>query len=314
MSKKEKKEKTGCLTILVALSAGGLLLMYIGSLGADSKAIHTPAMPKTQAPVTPSPPPAPQVETVAASKAPEPSPLPNAPTAPVEKAKPQPEPPTELIGPKPSIYPTPTFPEIATDRRLWPNLIELTEPLAQDIELDGEVIGEQILEVGTKILVKKLNPETNQIIGDIRGSEITLQASKTNIVQLVHQLIKDRVDAELANSQRKKKKEKKSHELNQLIEKTLADAAAMKKADGYVQPQAVVSRARSSSEKAGFDDGWIFGKADAWAGKKRDGLKAARFGKIHAQDYPGDKKAYAEGYHSGYNEGWHAARSVGAGK
>ena len=62
-----------------------------------------------------------------------------------------------------------------------------------------------------------------------------------------------------------------------------------------------------SPYKAGFSDGRIVGKHDCASGKDRDGEKAQRLGKLHAQSYStsGDQDAYAKGYYEGYNEGWH---------
>jgi len=212
---------------------------------------------------------------------------------------------TALLPAEPKTEASISAPVFATlaNKNDWPQSITLNKTLELPITLDGETVGSETVEKNKSFKVLSISPKDATITLERNNGTLVTLIDNTDFISLTQK-------AALARTQ----KEKKSHELNQLIEKTLADAAAMKKADGYVQPQAVVSRARSSSEKAGFDDGWIFGKADAWAGKKRDGLKAARFGKIHAQDYPGDKKAYAEGYHSGYNEGWHAARSVGAGK
>ena len=64
------------------------------------------------------------------------------------------------------------------------------------------------------------------------------------------------------------------------------------------------------SYRSGFSDGYLVGKTDALEGRARDGMKAIRLGKIHAQDHDdaADQKAYASGYHEGYNEGWHARK------
>jgi hypothetical protein len=98
--------------------------------------------------------------------------------------------------------------------------------------------------------------------------------------------------------------------------KTAQETATSKPTGKYLQPNATSPKKISGSSApnttkqgpytAGFADGRIVGKADAVAGKNRDGSKAMRLGKLHAADYTteDDKAAYARGYHEGYNEGW----------
>ncbi len=61
-----------------------------------------------------------------------------------------------------------------------------------------------------------------------------------------------------------------------------------------------------ASYKSGFSDGNIVGRADKRDGRKRRGIWAMENGKRLSQTISGNKKAYAAGYHRGYNEGWHA--------
>ncbi len=56
--------------------------------------------------------------------------------------------------------------------------------------------------------------------------------------------------------------------------------------------------------KEGYADGYLVGKTDAAEGRKRDGQKAMRLGKLHAKGRP-DPEAFSTGYHHGYNQGWH---------
>lgn len=65
---------------------------------------------------------------------------------------------------------------------------------------------------------------------------------------------------------------------------------------------------KKASREAGFNDGFVVGKADRIEGRERDGQKAMRLAKIHSESHDGDQKEYYNGYHSGYNEGWHQAR------
>jgi len=65
---------------------------------------------------------------------------------------------------------------------------------------------------------------------------------------------------------------------------------------------------KKASYEAGFNDGFLVGKTDKHEGRKRDGQKAIRLAKIHSESHTGDKKEYYNGYHLGYNEGWHQAR------
>ena len=87
-------------------------------------------------------------------------------------------------------------------------------------------------------------------------------------------------------------------------EKRAAAAAARNR-------NALEAQAQESRE-AGFSDGYLVGKTDAWEGRARDGMKAKRLGKIHGESHRGDGEEYAKGYHEGYNQGWHAAKGAGA--
>jgi hypothetical protein len=60
------------------------------------------------------------------------------------------------------------------------------------------------------------------------------------------------------------------------------------------------------SYREGFSDGYIVGRADKRDGRERRGLWAKENGERLSQGHSGDKKAYAAGYHVGYNEGWHS--------
>lgn len=60
----------------------------------------------------------------------------------------------------------------------------------------------------------------------------------------------------------------------------------------------------SPAYEMGHKAGWIVGKADALSGAPRDGERAAKLGRYHAD---GDTN-YQSGYHQGYNDGYHAAK------
>jgi hypothetical protein len=68
---------------------------------------------------------------------------------------------------------------------------------------------------------------------------------------------------------------------------------------------------KKADYEAGWKDGWLVGKTDAWERRARNGQKAMRLGEIHGRGraYP---DSYADGYHLGYNDGYYAAKAAGA--
>jgi len=64
--------------------------------------------------------------------------------------------------------------------------------------------------------------------------------------------------------------------------------------------------AKRAAYQAGYKSGHIVGVADRQKRAPRKGVIAFKMGQIHGKaDYPAYASDYANGYHLGYNEGWH---------
>lgn len=82
-----------------------------------------------------------------------------------------------------------TVEEISKDKKLWPNLIELLKDQTIPLVLDGEEVGSQTFEKGTKALVLSVSPDST-IKLDIKGSEITVPVSDTNLIDVIHEEVR----------------------------------------------------------------------------------------------------------------------------
>lgn len=82
--------------------------------------------------------------------------------------------------------PIPTVQEIVQDKSMWPNLLELKEPVSKPVILDGEEVGSQVFETGTKALILSVNNDETVNL-DVRGTKVKVPVSHTNLVEAAHE-------------------------------------------------------------------------------------------------------------------------------